>query len=75
MSPFEALYEYAPPLLTELPPTSTLSSAAQETLHDKEKMIQTLQHNLARAQKTMKRYADQKRTPRSSSWEIWCISK
>jgi hypothetical protein len=41
MSPFEALYEYAPPLLTELPPTSTLSSAAQETLHDKEKMIQT----------------------------------
>jgi hypothetical protein len=65
MSPFEALYEYAPPLLTELPAPTTLSPAAQEALHEREKMILTLQHNLAKAQTTMKKYADQKRTPRS----------
>jgi hypothetical protein len=63
MSPFEALYEYAPPLLTELP--ATLSPEAQETLQEREKMILTLQHNLAKAQTAMRKYADQKRTPRS----------
>jgi hypothetical protein len=65
MSPFEALYEYAPPLLTELPAPSSMTPAAQTTLLDKEKMLQTLQHNLAQAQKSMKKYADLHRTPRS----------
>jgi hypothetical protein len=65
MSPFEALYEYPPPLLTELPTLTTLSTEAQQTLGDKEKMITVLQQNLAKAQCTMKKYADQNRTPRS----------
>jgi hypothetical protein len=65
MSPFEALYEYSPPILTELPTLSTFSPEAQDTLREKEKMIQVLQQNLAKAQKTMKKYADLHRTPRS----------
>jgi hypothetical protein len=65
MSPFEALYEYAPPILTELPTLSELSPEAQDTLREKEKMITVLQQNLAKAQQTMKKYADQHRTPRS----------
>ncbi|KAK1693984.1 hypothetical protein QYE76_010681 [Lolium multiflorum] len=65
MSPFEALYEYAPPILTELPTLSELSPEAQDTLREKEKMITVLQQNLAKAQQTMKKCADQHRTPRS----------
>jgi hypothetical protein len=65
MSPFEALYEYPPPLLTELPTLTNLSSEAQQTLLEKENMITILQQNLAKAQRTMKKYADQNRTPRS----------
>jgi hypothetical protein len=49
MSPFEALYEYPPPLLTELSTLSTLSPEAQQTLLDKEHMITILQQNLAKA--------------------------
>jgi hypothetical protein len=73
MSPFEALYEYAPPLLTELP--ATLSPAAQEALHDREKTILTLQHNLAKAQTSMKKYADKKGLLDHSNWVTWYISK
>jgi hypothetical protein len=65
MSPFEALYEYAPPLLTELPALENLSTEAQTTLADKEQMISILQRNLAKAQKKMKKFADAKRTPRT----------
>jgi hypothetical protein len=65
MYPFEALYEYPPPLLTELPTLTTLSTEAQQTLLEKEHMITILQQNLAKAHHTMKKYADQNRTPRS----------
>jgi hypothetical protein len=65
MSPFEALYEYPPPVLTQLHNVTALSPEAQETLGAKERMITLLQQNLAKAQTKMKKYADQNRTPRS----------
>jgi hypothetical protein len=65
MSPFQALYEYPPPLLTELPTITTLSPEAQQTLGERENMVTTLQQNLAKAQRSMKKYADQNRTPRT----------
>jgi hypothetical protein len=37
MSPFEALYEYPPPFLIELPALATLSPEAQEKLVEKER--------------------------------------
>jgi hypothetical protein len=49
MSPFEALYEYAPPLLTELPALENISAEAQATMADKEQMISILQRNLEKS--------------------------
>jgi hypothetical protein len=65
MSPFEALYEYSPPLLTQLIPQAEMTTDAQQTLWDQNNMTATLQHNLAIAQKAMKTQAHKKRTPRS----------
>jgi hypothetical protein len=65
MSPFEALYEYSPPVLNELVGVASLSQEAQDTLADKQKMVTLLQQNLTKAQNNMKKYADQNRTPRS----------
>jgi hypothetical protein len=65
MSPFQALYEYPLPFLTELPIQTSLPAPAQTTLVEKQSMLETLQQNLAKAQNTMKKYADRKRTPRT----------
>jgi hypothetical protein len=65
MSPFEALYEYPPPQLSSVAFPTDLSPKAHQTLTERGNMLTTLQHNLAHAQKTMKKHADQKRTPRS----------
>jgi hypothetical protein len=54
MTPFEALYEYAPPLLHQIAET-------QVTMREKDQMIKTLQANLLQAQNRMKKYADNKR--------------
>ena len=65
MSPFQALYEYAPPMLSQLiaPPGAT--AEAQHTIGEHNNMTAVLQHNLAVAQKAMKTQADKKRTARS----------
>ena len=64
MTPFQALYEYPPPLLQHLPvPMDT----TQEVIPDSsvlDNMITLLQQNLSKAQKRMKKYADAKRTER-----------
>jgi hypothetical protein len=65
MSPFEALYEYPPPLLTALPITSDFSPEAQEILTEQDHMLKVLQQNLAKAQSSMKKFADNHRTARS----------
>jgi hypothetical protein len=49
MSPFEALYEYPPPFLAQLPTPDQLSPEAQTTLTEKESMLKILQQNLAKA--------------------------
>ena len=64
MSPFEALYEYPPPLIQEIALPCNISEEAQVTLKEKDHMIKTLQQNLAQAQQRMKKFADQNRTER-----------
>jgi hypothetical protein len=64
-SPFEALYEYSPPLLQDLSIPDSASPETHNTLHDKSVMLQTLQQNLMQAQRKMKKYADLNRTPRT----------
>ena len=65
MSPFEALYEYPPPLLTGIPTEIPISPEVQATLAEKEQMLKILQQNLEKAQRSMKKFADKHRTKRS----------
>jgi hypothetical protein len=62
MSPFQALYEYSPPLLQNI---LVNLKEAQETMAatiEKENMVSLLQQNLLKAQTRMKKYADVRRT-------------
>ena len=70
MSPFEALYEYPPPLIQEIDVPCNISEEAQVTLTEKDRMIKTLQHNLTQAQQRMKKFADQNRTERESLLKV-----
>jgi hypothetical protein len=45
MSPFEALYEYPPPFISEIPVPASISPEAQATLAEKENMLQVLKKN------------------------------
>jgi hypothetical protein len=45
-SPFEALYEYRPPLLQDLSIPDSASPETHSTLQEKSVMLQTLQQNL-----------------------------
>jgi hypothetical protein len=61
--PFEALYGYSPPQISEVMiPGPT--SPALEFLSQKKEMIQWLKQNLTQAQARMKKYADNKRRER-----------
>jgi hypothetical protein len=62
MSPFEALYEYKPPLITQISVPCNVSPEAQVTLLEKDHMLKTLQTNLLQAQERMKKFADANRT-------------
>jgi hypothetical protein len=65
MTPFQALYEYPPPLLQQIPvPYSPNDDALSNNL-EKENMLSLLQKNLSKAQQRMKKYADANRTERS----------
>jgi hypothetical protein len=60
-TPFEALYGYAPPLISKVM-VPRLDSPATNFLMQKQQMIQKLRTNLARAQARIKKYADLQRT-------------
>jgi hypothetical protein len=65
MTPFQALYEYPPPLLQQIPaPCAPTSDNTNNTL-ERNNMLQLLQKKLTLAQKRMKKYADEKRNERS----------
>jgi hypothetical protein len=65
MSPFEALYEYKPPLIQQISVPCDASAEVEVTIQEKDHMIKTLQQNLLQAQQRMKKYADANRTERS----------
>jgi hypothetical protein len=62
-TPFEALYGYPPPLISEVmvpgPESPTL-----DFIQHKQHMIRKLKDNLAQAQARMKKFADRKRSSR-----------
>jgi len=64
MTPFEALYNYPPPMVGEFRISEETCPAARLTLNERQHMLQKLKENLAEAQNRMKVYADQHRTDR-----------
>jgi hypothetical protein len=65
-TPFEALYGYAPPLISEIMVPGP-ESEALDFLVQKQQMIARLKDNLSQAQARTKKYADLKRTEREFS--------
>jgi hypothetical protein len=64
MSPFQALYGYAPPQIAEINIPCDATPECVTTVQEHEQMMKTLQYNLAQAQNKMKKYADLNRTER-----------
>jgi hypothetical protein len=64
MSPFQALYGYAPPMISEIALPGPEETEARDFLQEKQLMLDRLKVNLAQAQARMKKHADKKRTER-----------
>lgn len=64
MSPFQALYGFPPPLISELAIPGPEEEDAHNFLSAKQQMLEQLKTNLLQAQNRMKRYADLKRVER-----------
>jgi hypothetical protein len=62
-SPFEALYGYHPPLISEVM-VPGLESSAVDFLQQKQHMLTKLRDNLTKAQQRSKKYADRNRSDR-----------
>jgi hypothetical protein len=62
LSPFQALYGYPPPMLSEFSIPDTEDSEAKEYMVDKQQLLAKLKENLTQAQARMKKYADSNRT-------------
>jgi hypothetical protein len=67
LTPFQALYGFPPPLISELSILGPEDLDASEFLSAKQQMLEQLKLNLHRAQARMKRYADLQRTERTFS--------
>jgi ribosomal protein L21E len=64
LTPFQALYGFPPPLISELSIPGPSDLAATEFLQAKQLMLEQLKKNLLQAQARMKKYADLQRTER-----------
>ena len=62
MTPFQALYGYAPPRWKELAQGDAKVPAVKSQLEENQKVVQVLGDNLTRAQNCMKQQVDQHRT-------------
>jgi hypothetical protein len=65
VSPFQALYGHAPPLISEISVPGPIDTEAKDFIMEKQQLLAKLKDNLTQAQARMKKYADQKRTERS----------
>jgi hypothetical protein len=57
VSPFQALYGFAPPMINEVS-----IRVAKDFIEEKQQLLQRLKENLSQAQERMKKYTDKKRT-------------
>ena len=71
MTPFQALYGYAPPIWKEFIQGDAKVPAVKSQLEENQKVVQVLRDNLTRAQNCMKQQADQHRTEREFEVTDW----
>lgn len=64
MTPFEALYRYAPTLIPMPQPEGSNVASAESHLREQSTVIQISKDNMSRAQVRMKQYEDQHRSER-----------
>jgi hypothetical protein len=62
VSPFQALYGFPPPLISEVAIPGPADTDAKDFLAEKQQQLVKLKENLTQAQARMKKYADKKRT-------------
>jgi hypothetical protein len=67
VSPFQALYGYAPPMVSEVSLPGPEDIEARDFLLERQQQLTKLKANLTQAQARMKKYADKKRTERTLS--------
>lgn len=67
MSPFEALYGYAPPRVDTYLPNATAVEEVDRALRSRDELLGVLKKNLVEAQTRMKNYTDKHRTEREFS--------
>jgi hypothetical protein len=65
MTPFEALYRYAPDMIGESALTPDMCPDSTNLVTERDKHLEQLKQNLLQAQNRMKQYADKLRTERS----------
>jgi hypothetical protein len=65
MTPFEALYQYAPDMIGESALTPDMCPTSTKTVVERDQHLATLKRNLLQAQHRMKQYADKLRIERS----------
>lgn len=65
LTPFQALYGYAPSRVGELSILGNISEEARVTVGEKERMLRELKGNLQQSQNKVKQYADRMRTERT----------
>lgn len=75
MSPFQALYGYAPPTFTTDQSVKITEGNVVEWMETRKLMLAVLKENLLRAQNRMKQYADKKRSDREFSIGDWVYLK
>lgn len=74
-TPFEAVYDRQPPMLTCFLIGKTKVEVVQLELIDRDEALQQLQHHLLRAHSRMKSQADRKRTNHSFEVRDWVFLK
>ncbi|MCI72574.1 retrotransposable element Tf2 155 kDa protein type 3, partial [Trifolium medium] len=69
--PFHVVYGKPPPSLPQYIAGTTTIEALDETLRDRDTILQILKKKLAKAQQAMKLYADKRRLPHTFKEGDW----
>ncbi|KAL6198785.1 hypothetical protein ACLB2K_028574 [Fragaria x ananassa] len=75
MTPFQAVYGYPPPSITQYLPGSTSVNFVDLALQDRDQLLQSLKDHMSLAQNRMKQQSDKNRTEREFQIGDWVFLK